>query len=54
MKRLNKKVEATKEAKVSLVKVAKVLGECHDGDDLKCEMPDGTVRILPKDSVEVE
>jgi hypothetical protein len=53
MKRLNKKVKATKETKVSLVKVAKVLGECHDGEDLKCEMPDGTVSILPKELVEL-
>ena len=30
----------------------KILGECHDGEDVKLLMKDGTVRIVSKKDIE--
>ena len=41
-----------KKTKTEKVKIEKVLGECNDGAYLKCQMEDGTIKILPKEEVE--
>lgn len=33
------------------VEIEKVLGEAHDGEDMKCLMKDGTIKFIPKDEV---
>lgn len=30
----------------------KILGECHDGEDYKLQMKDGSVKIVPKSEVD--
>jgi hypothetical protein len=44
--------ETKKTAKAEKLDYEKVLGECHDGEDVKLLMKDGTVKIVSKDEVE--
>lgn len=43
-----------KKTKESIIEVEKILGECHDGEDFKVQMSDGSIKILPKEQVKVK
>jgi len=45
-----KKIEKTKAPKEKL-EFEKILGECHDGQDYKLQMKDGSVKIVSKKEV---
>lgn len=54
MKKTTAKKVGSKKAKSSVMSakdIERVLGECHDGDDLKLLMKDETVKIVPREDV---
>ena len=44
-----KKTTKTKKEKLDY---EKILGECHDGEDYKLQMKDGSVKIVPKTDID--
>ena len=44
-----KKINKAKEGKLEY---EKILGECHDGEDYKVQMKDGSVKIVAKSEVD--
>ena len=50
---MGRKPKATKApAKKDKIEYEKILGECHDGEDYKLQMKDGSVKIVPKSEIE--
>ena len=47
-----KKTIKVAKAKKEKLDYEKVLGECHDGEDYKLQMKDGSVRIVPKTEID--
>ena len=45
----HKKPVAEKKEKIKFVRI---LGECHDGQDYKLEMKDGSVKIVAKEEID--
>jgi len=48
MRRPKKTVKAKKDK----LEFEKILGECHDGEDYKLQMKDGSVKIVPKSEID--
>jgi len=41
-------VSEPKEQNINQLEIDKILGECHDGEDYKILLKDGSVKIVPK------
>lgn len=48
---MKKKIEETKVI-ISKKDIESILGECHDGEDYKVQMKDGTIKIISKEEVD--